>query len=521
MELFRLFGSVLIDDKEAIKSLKDMDKKTQATYKSFNTVANGAKKFGVALVAGTAAAAAGIYKMATSTAEAADEIDKMSQQVGLSRKGYQEWSYVLSQSGVEIESVSTGMKTLTQRIDQATEGAGLGAEVFEELGISIEDSMSQEDVFNEVVYAMQEMEDGTEKAALAIDIFGKSGQDLMPLLNGSAESVEELKTKAEELGMILGDETIDAGVEFTDTIDTLKTSFATAGAEIGGIFLPYVQDFADWIEENMPNITDKIELFAEKVEDGIDFLVENKDLVVTALGAIAIAIIGLTVVQTMLNIAMYANPAVLLITAFTILAGSIALCTFILINFWDEFELGLSIVYPKFYTFIKDLEAFNIQGAQNVNYAWQQAFWDMKDAAADMVNGISGFIVSGVNIWLQNFTDGINALITLYNSLPFNDPISLIAEAPQFEATKILGHVGQTASSAGMPSGLPEMGSVSNYTSPYVQGAPSYITQDLINPTLASSLYTPLATSSTDMDAMVTQLSEAFSSGYGFCLCGR
>ena len=142
--------------------------------------------------------------MADETAAAGDEIDKNSQRLGLSKKAYQEWDYVLSQSGVDINSVQTGFKSMTNSIDDAKNGSETAIKKFTDLGVSMSDlkTMSREDIFGKAVEGLQNITDDTTKAALANDLFGKSGQNIMPLLNSTADSTQNLKDKAHELGMV-------------------------------------------------------------------------------------------------------------------------------------------------------------------------------------------------------------------------------------------------------------------------------------------------------------------------------
>ena len=65
-----------------------------------------------------------LLSVANKASTALDRVDKLSQKIGISRKGFQEWDYVLSQSGADIEKMQVGMKTLVQRMDESTQGAG-------------------------------------------------------------------------------------------------------------------------------------------------------------------------------------------------------------------------------------------------------------------------------------------------------------------------------------------------------------------------------------------------------------
>lgn len=258
--IFSLFGEVYIDNTNANKSIDTTTEKAEKSGlkvgSAFSSIAKSAVAMGTEVITGAAAVGGAAYKMAKDTAANADEVDKMSQKLGLSRTAYQEWDYVLSQAGVDITSMSTGLKTLTNKIDDAKNGSSSAAAMFDKLGISIEDlnSMSREEVFETVIKGMQGMEDSTERAALANDLFGKSGQELTALFNSTSESTKELKNKAHELGMVMSDETIDSGVKFTDTMDTIKRSLGGVMNSLGGTVMPIVQKVLDLIVKKLPAV---------------------------------------------------------------------------------------------------------------------------------------------------------------------------------------------------------------------------------------------------------------------------
>ena len=260
--IFSLFGEIFIDNTNANKEIEKTTEKAENSGSkigsAFGSIAKGAVAVGTAVVGAATTLGAGAFKMATDTSNAADEIDKMSQKIGMSRTAYQEWDYVLSQNGMDISKLETGVKTLTAQMDKAASGSGDAADMFKQLGIEVTNAdgslRSQEEVFNETIAALQNVGNETERARLATQLFGKSGTELAPLLNQSTESVAALKDKAHELGMVMSDETIDAGVKFNDTMDTLKRSFSGAMAQLGGAVIPLVQKFADLIQGKMPQI---------------------------------------------------------------------------------------------------------------------------------------------------------------------------------------------------------------------------------------------------------------------------
>lgn len=253
-----MFGSIFIDNKDAEQSLSKTEEKTEGLGAKLLKGAGTAAKWGAAIGGAAIAGGAALMGMAKNAAANTDRIDKMSQKIGISRKGFQEWDFILSQSGTSIEKMQVGMKTMVQRMDEAASGTGKGAEAFDTLNISVTDLegnlRSQEDVFEETVKKLQEMPEGAEKSQLAFELFGKAGLELMPLLNSTGGTVDELKQKAEELGIVLSDEAVDAGVVFTDTMDQLERSFGAVVTQVGVHVMPIIQQLLDWVIANMPTI---------------------------------------------------------------------------------------------------------------------------------------------------------------------------------------------------------------------------------------------------------------------------
>lgn len=258
MNIFKLVGSIFIDTEKADDSLSKTDKKASSLG---NTLLNGVKKagkFAVGLGTAAAAGATALVSVAKSAASTTDNIDKMSQKIGISRQAYQELDFICSQSGASVDNLKAGMKTLTNQMQMASEGSTTATAAFEELGLSWTDSSGalkdQETMMWEAFSALQSCEDQTKKAALATDLFGKAGTELMPMLNGAEGSIESMKKQAHDLGLVMGDEAVDAGVKLTDTIDQSSRAFSAIVTNIGVLVMPIVQKLLEWVLANMPII---------------------------------------------------------------------------------------------------------------------------------------------------------------------------------------------------------------------------------------------------------------------------
>lgn len=286
----------MVDSDAADKSISKTGDKAEGLGSKLGKGVKTAAVWGLAIGTAAVGAAAGMFKMATSSAETTDRIDKLSQKIGMSRQGFQEMDFIASQSGMSIESLQVGFKTLRGAMEQAEKGTGKGAEAFKSLGVSVKDSSGnlrdQEEVFNEAVNKLQSMEDGTEKAMLATKLFGKSGQEMMPLLNGAAGSMEEMRKQANDLGLVLGDDAIDAGVAFTDTMDQLQRSFGTAVAAIGVEFMPMITKFADFIIANMPTIQAVVQTVFSVLSTAIGIAVGWLSKIVDAVGEVVKSVTG-------------------------------------------------------------------------------------------------------------------------------------------------------------------------------------------------------------------------------------
>ena len=258
MNIFKLVGSVFVDTDAANQSLQKTDKQAGNVGASLLSGVKKAGKFAVALGAATAAGSAALMGVAQKAAGVTDNIDKMSQKIGISRQAYQELDFITSQCGASVDGLKVGMKTLTNQMQMAEQGSTTAKEAFDALGLSWVDGTGkmkdQETMMWEAFSALQACEDQTMKAALASDLFGRAGTELMPMLNGASGSIEEMKQKAHELGLVLSDDAVDAGVVFTDTVDQAKRSLGTMVAQVGVKVMPIIQKGLDYLIANMPEI---------------------------------------------------------------------------------------------------------------------------------------------------------------------------------------------------------------------------------------------------------------------------
>lgn len=268
--IFSLYGSIFIDNEKANASIDETTKKGKDSEKSFassaGAVIKSAAKIGTAVVAGTTAAVSGLMALANKTADTADTFDKSSLRTGLQVEELQRLNYAAGQSGVELSSLEKSAKKLNDRLGEVSEGNTKSAEMFEKLGVSVKNAdgtmRSTTDVYNDTITRLADMGDTAEATAIGTDLFGKAFTDMKPLLAEGSEGINELKNRADELGIVMSEDAVNAGVVFGDTLSDIKQSLGGLFNSIMSSLIPVIQQVLDLIIQNMPTIQNIISTLA-------------------------------------------------------------------------------------------------------------------------------------------------------------------------------------------------------------------------------------------------------------------
>lgn len=244
---------------EVSKTSDDVAGSTQNAERHTASFGETAKKAGAIAAAGFAAIAAamvavvkGLGDMITETAEYGDNVDKMSQKMGITAEAYQEWDFIMQHCGTSMDSLKSSMKTLAT-------AAETGNAAFEKIGLSQEQiaNMSQEDLFAATIAGLQGIDDTTERTYLASQLLGRGATELGALLNMSAEETAEMRDRVHELGGVMSDEGVKAAAKFEDSLKDLQTAFSGVKRSLAGEFLPSVTKAMDGFTEILIGNTDE------------------------------------------------------------------------------------------------------------------------------------------------------------------------------------------------------------------------------------------------------------------------
>lgn len=245
------------------------------------------------VVGTTVAASKTLVESAKAVSEYGDEIDKTSQKLGLSKQAYQEWDYVMHLAGTEMSSMTTGLKTLTNKLDDAKNGSEDALAMFDKLGITMDDisSLSREDLFAKTIAGFQGMADSTERAALANDLFGKSGQNLTPLFNQSAEATQELIKEAHEYGMIMSDDAVSASAAFQDSLTKMENTIAGVKNNMIGDLLPSLTMVTDGLAKVFKGDMSGADMMAEGIKSIIEGLTNAIPTIISTMTTIITTVV--------------------------------------------------------------------------------------------------------------------------------------------------------------------------------------------------------------------------------------
>ena len=448
--------AALAKSEQEIKSntnaLDNLGDEAQETGKDFEDAGKKAASFGDVLRAnvigdvimkGVEALGNGIRKIGSALKDAvvdsaafADDMLTMSQTTGLSTDALQEYKYMSDLVDVNLETITGSLSKLTKNMASAKKGTGATADAFKQLGVQITKSdgslRDNQDVFNDVLDALGGISNETERDAIAMQIFGKSAQDLLPMIIAGGDAIRGFAEEAHQMGYVLDESTLNSlGTvqesfdRFRLTVDALKNNLASALApvieDLSGKLIAWAQR-VDW-----DAVGQKISAVAERIRDFFNFISENGDTIIALLAGIADGFVawevtslvmslveaikafqladeGASIAQAALNAIMAANPIGIVITALAALVAAIV----VLWNTNEDFRNWCINAWNSIVTWIK--------GAVNDVVNWIKTAWNDIQSffknIGEWFKNIGHNIVTGIWEGIKNATQWLINKIT-------------------------------------------------------------------------------------------------------------
>lgn len=209
--------------------LEDLDKRAKGVAASF---AKTGALLGSGLLVGAIATLTG------NAVRAADEMNDMAQRVGISVEALSAFSYVAKMSGTDVEVFAKGLQYLNKNLSLADSGSKGAAGAFKQLGLNVGElkTLKPEEQFIRIAEKIGNLDSAADRTRATMEIFGKAGYELVPIMNAGGEAIADLVEEAKELGLVMSQEEADKIGRFNDAWDTM-TMKLQALARNGFLFL--------------------------------------------------------------------------------------------------------------------------------------------------------------------------------------------------------------------------------------------------------------------------------------------
>lgn len=356
-----------------------------------------ATSFSIAgVVASVGAAGAALFGITKITADAGEEALKLSKKTGIGIEALQKLGHAAHMADLDHAQFATSLKFLNKNIFEASQSQGDSAEAFRRMGISLRGAGGQlrkaDDVLLSLSDRFKALPDGPQKTAMAMKIFGRAGNDMIPLLNEGSARIREMGIEAEELGLIFSEDAAKAANEMNDNLKRAQGAIKGLTYALGNQLIPVVSEllneFVEFVKLNKKDLLEGltatvgvladyvkiawkffkalfksamgfVELFGgfKKVADVVGKLagILAGGVVLSAIGALTVATWGWVAGLTAANVAAFAIP--IAIGAAVALIGLIIedIATFFAggDSFFGDFVKTLQEDFPNAFKFIK------------------------------------------------------------------------------------------------------------------------------------------------------------------------
>lgn len=281
----RAFVELFADDSKLVRGLRQAEQKLKAFGDSIRNLGLKAIALGSAILAPLGAAA-------KTFADMGSRMWDMAKRTGVSVEALSALSYAAEQSGAGVEAFENGIRRMQRTLYDAGRGLSTATDALAELGLTIQDleGLSPEAQFRLLADRLDRIEDPSRKAALAMTIFGRSGTELLPMLEGGAAALDAYEKHARDLGLIMSTEDAAAADVFGDALADLWKVLKMSAFAVGAALAPTLKDLSERIVRVAKTVTEWVR--------------ENQGFIVSALKVAAIVVgvgIALTVLGTIIS----------------------------------------------------------------------------------------------------------------------------------------------------------------------------------------------------------------------------
>jgi len=393
------------------KSLEDYQSQLKLLPVELETVSVKSKEVSDA-TKGLSTAAAGVGAAllgnAYHAALAADDLNTLSKQTGFTVEELQKMQYA-------SDLIDVSMDTMTGSVKKMTKSMASGSDVFETLGVSIKNQdgsmRSATDVWYESLEALSKIENETERDAISMDLFGKSAMDMAGIVDDGGAALKEAGKEAEDLGLILSGDTLNAANEFNDSIDKFKArtaaAFMEAGAALAGELAPALEKVVD-------AVTKVLQWFSDLDGSTQAFILTVAGLV-AAISPVAGIISTVAGAAAALNVAML--PMIATVGGVILALGALVAAGVLLYKNWDKVEKAASDLLKQIKKAFSDISTAIKTALNNAWNTVKSIFSQIQSTSTNAVNAVKKAVSDAFNNVKTTVTNVLNAVKNTVSSV--------------------------------------------------------------------------------------------------------
>lgn len=277
----RAFVELFADDSKLVRGLRAAQAKLKAFGAAVNAIGMKLMGLGAMLTAPLLLAARTFDKMGSEMADA-------SARLGMTTEALSGLAFIAELGGSSMEELENGIRKMQRTLVDAASGAQSAQDALRLVGLTVEDldGLSPDKQFKRIAESLSKIEDPTVRAAAAMDIFGKSGTKLLPMMAQGVKGIEMAEEEAKRLGLIMSGEDAKAADTFGDTLGILIKSIKMAAFHIGASLAPTLIQMSEWLTKVIAGVSEWI-----KANRGLVLAALQVGVAIIAAGA-AIAAVG-------------------------------------------------------------------------------------------------------------------------------------------------------------------------------------------------------------------------------------
>lgn len=259
-----------LNSKDFNQGLNQAEKRGRGFASGIGGAARTAGKAALGLTTLVAGAGAAAFTAGKKLGNYADGLLDQAQQTGISVEALQEFRAVARDAGVGSDTLAGAAERLTSRLGDAESMSASTKDAFNTLGVKVHDAdgslRSMDDLMPEIIGALGDMENVTERNSNAADIFGRGYAELMPVVALGAEGFADARDRAHEMGDVMSEDSLNSANELRQGMEDVQASLGNIGREVLQEFIPVLNNVVSWVSDHMPQIREFITTAFERIQ---------------------------------------------------------------------------------------------------------------------------------------------------------------------------------------------------------------------------------------------------------------